>query len=71
MTKIAWALKIKGDVSFRDRARERTASMTCRKIEDDSFGKDLLLTGTSEHEISLRSRFPSPPTEFVIIKKRV
>ena len=71
MTKMTWALKARGEVAFREGTRERTSFRSYHKIEDDSSGKDLLLTGTLKPEISLRSQFPSPPTKIVIVCKKV
>ena len=63
-TNKAAALKARGEVLWRERAKERVTSIASLKVSEASLGKERRFTGTLKEEISLRSQQSSPPGEF-------
>ena len=60
-TNRAEALKARGEVLWRERAKERVTSNASLNACEASFGNERHFTGTSKKEISWRSQQSSPP----------
>ena len=56
----AAALKAKGEVLWRERAKERVTSKASLKASEASLGNERRFTGTLNEEISWRSHQSSP-----------
>ena len=66
-TKRADVLKERGDVLWRERAKERVISSASLNASKAALGKDRRATGTLKEEISWMSQRSSPPGAHAIM----